>query len=276
VESVTGTGTKKGYYEVLGIPEDATREQVKAVYRRLALRYHPDRNKNPAAHEKFKEISEAYAEACAALENRQFTPKQEVWQQAQVPFEELEEPVVDLRDGKRVLRVDEEREGTTKFVLEVSLREVATGARKTISATRRSICQFCHGISGKTRCRHCGGRGIKEEVESIPFTIPAGVQEGMRFKLAGGQSFGGDIFVKIMIRPHQLFERIADDLYYEEPVSIDKLRHGGAILIHNVDGSTASLRIPPRTTKGTIFVLQEKGLPRWGTSKRGSLMVKII
>jgi molecular chaperone DnaJ len=276
VESVTGTGTKREYYEVLGIPEDATREQVKAVYRRLALRYHPDRNKNPAAQEKFKEISEAYAEACAALQNQDFTPKNEVRREAEVPFVELVEPELDLRDGKRILRVEEEQRGSINFALEVSLREVAMGARKTISATRRSVCQFCHGIRGKTPCRHCKGNGITEEVESIPFTIPAGVEEGMQFKLAGGDGFDGDIFVKIMIRPHQLFQRIADDLYCEELVSIDKLRRGGTIVIHTIDGSTASLRVPPRTTKGTIFVLQGRGLPRWGTTKRGSLMVKIV
>ncbi|RLF37676.1 MAG: hypothetical protein DRN00_05275, partial [Thermoplasmata archaeon] len=52
---------KKDYYEILGVSRNATKEEIKRAYRRLALKYHPDRNKSPEAEEKFKEISEAYA-----------------------------------------------------------------------------------------------------------------------------------------------------------------------------------------------------------------------
>jgi molecular chaperone DnaJ len=301
VESVTGTGTKREYYEVLGLPEDATKEQVKAVYRRLALRYHPDRNKNPAAQEKFKEISQAYAEACAALQNRELvTEEEEVWEQTPVsivdpeepvreeqireepvleePFrEELypEEPVLDLRDGKRILTVEEGPKGKLKFTLEVSLREVATGARKTILATRRSVCQFCHGTNTKPRCKYCKGKGVTEKLDTLSFTIPPGVEEGMQFRLTE-DGLGGDVFVEIVMRPHQLFQRMVDDIYCEVPVSITKLRRGGEIRIPTLDGSTAALRVPPRTRKGTIFVLQGRGLPKWGSSRKGSLMAKIV
>jgi len=287
---VTGTAPKREYYEVLGVPEDATKEQVKAVYRRLALRYHPDRNKNPAAQERFKEISQAYAEACAALENRELVTEQQPRIRIPVPVadrreplreapfrEELviEEPVLDIRDGRRILTVEERPRGNLKFTLEVSLREVATGTRKTIFATKRSTCQFCHGVELKTPCKHCKGKGVIENVDALSFTIPAGVEEGMQFRL-GGESFGEDVFVEIAIKPHQFFRRIVDDIYCEVPVSITKLRRGGEMSIRTLDGSTAHLRIPPRTRKGTIFVLQGRGLPRWGTSRKGSLMAKIV
>jgi molecular chaperone DnaJ len=290
VESVTGTATKREYYEVLGVPEDATKEQVKAVYRRLALRYHPDRNKNPAAQERFKEISQAYAEACAALQNRELAIEEEARERIHVsiadpeeqvleePFREelvLEEPVLDIRDGRRILRVEERPKGNLKFTLEVSLREVATGARKTIFATKRSTCQFCRGIESKTPCEHCKGKGVMENVDALSFTIPAGVEEGMQFKL-GGENLGEDVFVEIAIKPHQFFRRLVDDIYCEVPVSITKLRRGGQISIRTLDGSTAILRILPRTRKGTIFVLQGRGLPKWGSSRKGSLMAKIV
>lgn len=285
MESVTGAATKREYYEVLGVPENATREQVKAVYRRLALRYHPDRNKNPAAQEKFKEISQAYAEACAALQNRELVIEEEARERIPVSsayreeaFREelvLEEPVLDIRDGRRILTVEERPKGNLKFTLEVSLREVATGARKTIFATKRSTCQFCHGIELRTPCKHCKGKGVIEKVDALSFTILAGVEEGMQFRLAG-ENFGEDVFVEIVIKPHQFFRRIVDDIYCEVPVSITKLRRGGQISIRTLDGSTALLRILPRTRKGTIFVLQGRGLPRWGTSRKGSLMAKIV
>jgi molecular chaperone DnaJ len=290
VESVTGTATKREYYEVLGLPEDATKEQVKTVYRRLALRYHPDRNKNPAAQEKFKEISQAYAEACAALQDRELVIEEQASVRIPVSFvdreeplredpfrEELvfEEPVRDVREGRRILAVEERRKGNIQFTLEISLREVATGARKTIFATRRNVCHFCHGIETRTPCKHCKGRGVIEKVDALSFTIPAGVEGGMQFKLAG-ENFGEEVFVQIVIKPHQFFRRIVDDIYCEVPVSITKLRRGGQVSIRTLDGSTALLRILPRTRKGTIFVLQGRGLPIWGTSRKGSLMAKIV
>lgn len=290
MESVTGTATKREYYEVLGVPEDASKEQVKAVYRRLALRYHPDRNKNPAAQERFKEISQAYAEACAALQNRESMTKEEASEQIPIysadreepileePFrEELfrEEPILDLRDGKRILTVEKRPKGNLKFTLQVSLREVATGTRKTILATRRSVCQYCHGVNLKPPCKHCKGKGVTEKVDTLSFTIPAGVEEGMQFRLAE-ENLGEDVFVEIVMRPHQLFQRMVDDIYCEVTVSITKLRRGGEIDIPTLDGSTARLRVPPRTRKGTIFVLQGRGLPKWGSSRKGSLMVKIV
>jgi molecular chaperone DnaJ len=276
VESVTGTGTKREYYEVLGVPENATKEQVKTVYRQLALRYHPDRNKNPKAQEKFKEITQAYAEACAALQNQDFQIGEWELDEIFAPISVREEPVPDLRDGRRVLRVEGIRRGSVKYALEVSLREVATGTRKTISMTLRSFCVSCEELGRKSSCRHCNGTGITEETREISLTIPAGVEHGMQFKLAGGGNFGSDIFVQIIVRRHRLFQRDMDNIYCEVPVSATQLRNGTEIEIHTLDGSTASLRVPPRTRKGTIFVLQEKGLPKWGTSTKGDLMVKIV
>jgi molecular chaperone DnaJ len=98
----------------------------------------------------------------------------------------------------------------------------------------------------------------------------------MRFKLAGGVNFGSDIFVQIIVKPHRIFQRDMDNLYCEVPVSATQLRNGTEIEIHNLDGSTASLRVPPRMRRGTVFVLQEKGLPKWGTSKKGDLMARIV
>lgn len=276
MESVTGTGTKREYYEVLGVPENATKEQVKAVYRQLALRYHPDRNKNPKAQERFKEITQAYAEACAALQNQDLETGEGALDETFAPISVREEPVPDLREGRRILRIEERRRASVKYALEVSLKEVATGTRKRISMTRRSLCVFCEGLGRKSSCRHCHGTGIIEQAREISLTIPAGVENGMQFKLAGGGNFGSDIFVQIIVKRHRIFQRDIDNLYCEVPVSATQLRIGTEIEIHTLDGSTASLRVPPRTRKGTIFVLQERGLPKWGTSGKGDLMARIV
>lgn len=277
MESVTGTGTnKREYYEVLGVPENATKEQVKAVYRQLALRYHPDRNKNPKALEKFKEISQAYREACEALENQEFITREEAIGWTSGPILVREEFIPNLRDGRRILRVDSREKRNVKYPLWVSLKEVVNGTRKTISMKRRSVCRFCEGLERKSACRHCHGTGIREEVQLVSLAIPAGVEDGMQFKLNGDGNMRGDIFVEVNVRPHRLFRRDVDNIYCEVPVSAVQLRKGAEIQISTLDGSTAFIRVPPKTRKGTIFVLQERGLPRWGSSRRGDLMAKII
>lgn len=282
---MTGTETKGEWYEILGLPENATRKQVRTVYRRLALRYHPDRNKSPGALEKFKEISEAYAEACAILdEDAENTIEQDeglgssdslVYQTAQ-PAVEYEYSSLVLGDGKRVLRTEVKQTGNVRCELEISLEEVAKGARKRITITQRSVCHFCKGGPKKATCVHCHGSGIKEDVREIPLTIPPGIEGGMQLNLSGRGHFGGDIYVELIVKPHKLFQRDRDNVYCEITVSVTQLMRGKRLEIPTLDGTAALLRLPPKTLKGTIFVLQGKGLPKWGTSGKGDLMVKIV
>jgi molecular chaperone DnaJ len=322
VESVTETGPKGEWYEVLGLPENATREQVRSVYRQLALRYHPDRNKSPEALEKFKEISQAYAEACAILdeeaedayeqdegtetldqnpyptapqpseqetetldqnpyptapqpsEQETETLDQNPYPTAPQPSEEETSNLI-LRDGEKVLKEVKE-EGNVRCNLEVSLEEVAQGSRKRITTTQKSVCEFCRGGIGKATCRHCHGIGIREEVSEIPLTIPPGIEDGMQLKLAGRGHFGGNVYVEVTVKPHPLFQRDLDNVYYELLISSAQLRRGKQVDIPTLDGSIAVLRIPPKTRKGTIFVLQGRGLPKYGTSAKGDLMIKIV
>jgi molecular chaperone DnaJ len=272
---VTGYGSKREYYEVLGVPENATKEQVKAVYRQLALQYHPDRNKNPEAQEKFKEISQAYAEACATLQGEEIDTDQ-MPDPIVAPTLQDEDSNLDFREGEKTLSVEGIRKGSVTVPLEISLEEVATGTRKTISMTRRGVCDFCQRSEARSSCKHCHRTGIREETQVIPLRIPGGIEEGMQLKLKGGEDLVGDIFVEIMVKPHQVFQRDVDNIYSEVPVSSTQLRRGTKLEIRTLDGSTASLRIPPKTRRDTIFVLQGKGLPRWGASTRGNLIVRVV
>ena len=286
MESVTGTGSKGEWYEVLGLPENATRKQVRSVYRQLALRYHPDRNKSPGALEKFKEISQAYAEACAILDQEAenaVDQGEEIETSDQIPHptgpqtSEHEASNLILRDGEKILTAEVKRKGNVRCELEVSLEEVAKGTRKRITITQRGMCDFCKGgAEKKAACEHCNGTGIREDVSEIPLAIPPGIEDGMQLKLAGHGHLGGDIYVDVTVKPHQLFQRDVHNIYCEIPVSANQLRRGKQIEIPTLDGSAAFLRVPPKTRKATIFVLQGKGLPKWGTSAKGDLMVKIV
>ena len=265
---------KRNYLTVLGLPENASREQLRGAYRRLALQYHPDRNKNPAAQEKFKDISEAYARALELL-NDQEPELDPVTTPRDVSTEEEHSTLV-LREGKQpLIELRQESRQNLMFALELTLEEVAKGTRKTIFATEKSICDFCKGTG--TNCVHCNQRGIHEEVHEIPLRIPPGVEDGMQLRLTGREDFGGDVFVEVSIRPHLIFQRDEKgNVYRDLQVTPNELRRGREFRIRAPDGSTVSLHVPSSTKKGTIFVVQGRGLPKWGTSTNGDLMVKIV
>ena len=248
---------------------------MKVVYRQLALQYHPDRNKNPAAWERFKEITQAYADArTRALQNQDCEATDAALNRGfhSPSARQVLDP--DLHDGINIFDISPPFPFDSKYVLEITLEEVATGTRKTISTTRRGVCASCKSRS--SFCRHCNGIGITEEAQQTSLTIPAGVEHGMQFKLAANGNFASDIFVLILVKLHRIFQRTKDNLYCEVPISATQLRDGTEKTIHTLDGSTATLHVPPGTTKGTIFVLHEKGLPKYGTSRKGNLIAEIV
>ncbi|MCS7116765.1 MAG: molecular chaperone DnaJ [Nitrososphaerota archaeon] len=184
---------KRDYYEILGVPRNATKEEIKQAYRKLALQYHPDRNKSPDAEEKFKEISEAYAVLSDDEKRRQYDmyghagidsryTTEDIFRG--VDFDEIFrdlgfgfggfESIFDMFFGKgrshgptpgRDLRYD----------LEVTLEEVVSGVTKEIQVPRTEVCKACHGSGAEPGtsprvCSHCNGTGQIQQVRVSGFT----------------------------------------------------------------------------------------------------------
>ena len=170
--------SKKDYYEVLGVPKTATKEQVKDAYRKLALQYHPDRNKAPDAEEKFKEISEAYAVLSDDEKKAQYDQlghagfdqhytTEDIFRGAD--FDSI------LRDfgfgdifnvffGNRGYRERSERGRDLAYELNVTLEEAANGVEKEIQIERTEKCNVCGGSGAEpgtspTQCSRCNGLG---------------------------------------------------------------------------------------------------------------------
>lgn len=185
---------KRDYYDVLGVGRDASKDQIKDAYRKLALQYHPDRNKSPGAEERFKEISEAYAVLSDDQKRQQYDTlgradfSQQYSQEdifRNVDFESvfrdfgfglnIGDLFSTLLGGGRYGYGERQIRGNDiGFELEIALEEAYRGADKEIQVPRTERCDVCSGSGAKPGsqpkiCPRCGGTGQLRVVRSAGF-----------------------------------------------------------------------------------------------------------
>jgi len=185
---VVTTKTKRDYYAVLGVDRSASRGQIRQAYRRLALQYHPDRNKAPGAAEKFKEIAEAYAVLSDDAKRREYDATGHAGVSERWSTEDLFRDFTfgdffggrldDLSGlfgdffGRRTWPPHGAVRGTDlHYDLELTLEEAAKGGDRTIQVTRSEKCAVCSGSGAKpgtkpVTCADCRGTGHKEQVRA--------------------------------------------------------------------------------------------------------------
>jgi molecular chaperone DnaJ len=193
---------KRDYYEILGLSREATKEQVKDTYRRLALQYHPDRNKSPDAEEKFKEISEAYAVLSDDEKRQQYDQlghegfdqrytHEDIFRTTDFEsiFRDLgfgfggSGSIFDMFFGREgPLREEHPQRGSDlRYDLAITLEEVATGVTREIVVPRREACDVCNGSGARKgttprTCSRCQGRGQVQRVQEAGFARFVSVQ----------------------------------------------------------------------------------------------------
>jgi len=158
--------------------------------------------------------------------------------------------------------------------------------RKTIlgTMTQNTVCPTCQGEGSipEKPCNVCNGAGRIKKNENINITIPAGVDSGqvIKFREKGdvGKRNGtaGDLFVRIFVKRHPIFERKGDDLYATIPVSFSQIALGDQVEIPDLEtGKKAFLKVPAGTEPGKIFRISQKGVSRFSSYGRGNLYVGI-
>jgi molecular chaperone DnaJ len=330
---------RRDYYEVLGVPRDADPAAIKNAFRTLALRYHPDRNKEPGAEERFKEIAEAYAVLSDSKKRAEydargfagvtgFTPEDLF---AGIDIEDLFGGLGwDVGGGlfDRFFRRRPQgppRGQNLEVVLEVPLERVARGGEEPVRVSRRDTCLACRGSGAKAGtqpskcsrcggtgqhvtsrreanvmfqnitackacsgrgqtveqpCPDCGGRGEVQREETLTVMVPAGVEEGTALRVPGrGQAepggHPGDLFVVVRTSPDSRFRRDGADLWVADTISVAEAVLGTTLDVATLDGK-ASVAVPPGTQPDTVLRLQGKGLPEFGSNRRGDLYVQVI
>jgi len=298
----------KDYYNLLGVKRDASEQEIKRAYRKLARQYHPDVNPgDKSAEARFKEINEAY-EVLSDKEKRQkYDRYGDQWQYAdqfaragaqQSPFRDfgqggaegaqfeeadLESLFGDLfgfRAGGRRTRPRRGRD--IEYPVEVTLEEAYQGTKRILNLQSNEPCSGCAG-TGRIQnlpCSACKGAGVIPRIKQLEVKIPAGVKDGSRVRVAGkgepGYTGGssGDLYLITSVKPHHLFQREGDDLHIEVDVPLTVAVLGGEIEVPTPKGKLA-LKIPLETQNGRAFRLTGQGMPNLGNSSRGDLLARV-
>ncbi len=284
----------RDYYEILGVPRDASEKQLKDAYRKLAKQHHPDRNPgDKQAEARFKEIQQAYDVLSDAKKRAQYDRFGADFERAASGagaggpggFEfhwggpgggpagfdfsgadfgdagSIFEEILGMRGGRAAGRRGGRRRTTAppqdvEQEIDVDFLTAAKGGALELSVQRPN-----------------GTGGLSSERLSV--NIPAGVADGARLRLAGQGEAGGDLYVRVRIRPHPYFRREGQDVIIELPLSLAEAILGTKVDVPTIDG-TITLTIPPGTSSGQRLRLRGQGLPRPGKGgERGDQFVEV-
>lgn len=284
------------YYQILGIPRGASAAEIKKAYRKLAMKYHPDRNRgNRAAEENFKGINEAYE----VLSDTQKRARYDQLGSAYKQSEQSGNP-----GGFNWSQWTRGQPGGTRVEYGGDATEVFGNFSDFFRAIFGDLSAQQAGSMprGGTRQRHVNlnpsasdlevpitleeafrgtARGIQQGRNTMEVKIPPGAQTGTRIHLAGTgvRSQGraaGDLYLVVKVENNPQYERRGDDLYSESMVDMYTMLLGGETAVNALDGKQMLLTIPPETQSGRTFRLAGLGMPNLrNPSARGDWFVKV-
>jgi len=150
--------------------------------------------------------------------------------------------------------------------------------------TIERTCPSCQGMGKviKDPCRSCGGSGRTRKEKTLTVTIPAGVEDGTRIRLAGEGEAGmrgappGDLYIFLAIASHRIFQREGANIFCRVPIPMTTAALGGAIEVPTIDGTKAKVSIPEGTQSGHQFRLRAKGMSVLRSPARGDMFIQAV
>jgi len=255
--------SQKNLYDVLGVAEDASEDQIRSAYKKLAIKFHPDKNPdNPAAEERFKELTQAY-EVLTDAKKRQaydqrlkggfsggFEDLADLFGGFSFNIEDILGRHADLFGGYGVpfhARRVQRRGSDVEAELKVDFRTAAKGGKVDV-ALRLPTAGSPHG-----------------EVRNIAISIPAGIEDNTPLRLRGlgqagsGGGPSGDLMLRIRVTPDARFSRSGSKLVVDLPVPVTTAALGGRATVPTLDGE-ATVTVPPGTSSGAKLRLKGLGI----------------
>jgi curved DNA-binding protein len=257
----------KDYYEVLGVPREASQDEIRRAYRKLAREYHPDVNRETDAEERFKEVGEAYDVLSDPDKRERYDGLGAQWRGRERAsgggnFEDFFDRQ-GFGDGVRV----EFGDGDFSEFFE---RLFGDGAAARPSGPLRGLDhEAVFDLSLEDALAGGRRRLSLEDGSSLDVNIPAGVREGQRIRLAGQGAAGrdggpaGDLYLRVRLKPHKTFRRRGDDLDLDLPVAPWEASLGATVPVPTLTG-TAQVRVPAGSSSGRRLRLRGRGLPKQG------------
>ncbi|MEK7061753.1 MAG: molecular chaperone DnaJ [Patescibacteria group bacterium] len=334
------------YYEVLGVTKNASQDEIKKAFHKLAHKYHPDKGGDE---KKFKELNEAYQVLSNTEKRSQYDQFGKVFEGG-APGENQGQgfdfnwawgnqnqdfDLGDLSDvfenflgfgGKRTTKKDIKKGRDIQVDIEISLEQTLKETVEKINLAKTVTCHRCHGngaepgtkikecfscrgtgqvqqvkktflgsyttvtvcpscqgegTSPEKACNVCKGQGRTKGEETIDVLIPAGIDTNQVIKIEekgeagkkGGKA--GNLYVRIFVKKHHIFERKGDDLYTLVQIGFPQAAIGDEIEVLTLENTKILLDIPAGTESGKVFKISGKGIPHFGGYGKGNLYVEL-
>lgn len=334
------------YYQILGVPKDATQDDIKKAYYKLAHKYHPDKGGDE---KKFKEVNEAYQILSNKDKRAQYDKFGRVFEGGEPGadfqwawgrpgmgfddvfrggFEDLGEMFEDMFGFGAPRRKKDLRKGKDIEVeFAIPLEDVLAGKEREIKLSKYISCSRCGGAGAEPgtkviECFSCRGNGYVQQIkktffgsftkwgvcpecrgegyrpekpcnvcrgegrvkgeEGVNLWIPEGVDSNQVIKIEGKGNSGrrggksGDLYVRIVVKPHPIFGRRGDDLFVSQPISFAQAVLGDEIEIQTLEGKKILLKVPSGTESGRILRVSGKGIPHFQGYGKGNLYVELL
>ena len=261
----------KDYYQILGVERNADEKTIKRAYRRLAVKYHPDKNPGDGqAEERFKEINEAYEVLGDATKRARYDSlgaSYQAWQQRGAPGGfDWSQWMGSAPGGVRVEMGDLEGlfgGGFSDFFQAIFGGMAAASAARASTAARGRDLEQRVGISLEEAFRGTR-RQIRRDGRSLEVKIPPGARSGTRVRVTGqgeaGRGSTGDLYLLIDVADDPRYSRDGDDLHVEARVDVYTAVLGGEVHVPTPAGPVV-LKIPPGSQPGRTFRLKGRGMP---------------
>jgi curved DNA-binding protein len=277
----------KDYYSSLGVAKTASQKEIKAAYRKLARKHHPDVNQDKASEGRFKEINEAYEVLGDPEKRKKYDELGANWRQ----YEQAGAA------GGGFGGFNPGQSGGYRTVTQDDLNEMFGGDHPFSDFFETFFGGAGQGAQGRTRGARARaarpGRDLEQEIElsledayhgamrrfsiqhdgearSVDVRIPAGVSEGSRVRVpaegerGSGGAKAGDLYLRIRMAPNAQFERQGRDLYTHVAIPLTTAVLGGEAEVKTIAGKSLRLKVPPTTQNAQVFRLKGHGMPATG------------